>query len=109
MRSAPVPDGVPVSVMYPGADLERFHPDLGYQDLLERHGVAGRPLVVCVSRLVARKGQDVLLRALPAIRRRVDDATLMIVGDGPGRERLERIAAETGADGSVVFVGQVSE
>jgi phosphatidylinositol alpha-1,6-mannosyltransferase len=104
-----VPDGVPVSVMYPGADLERFRPDLEYQDLLERHGVAGRPLVVCVSRLVARKGQDVLLRALPAIRRRAGDATLMIVGDGPGRERLERIAGETGADGSVVFVGQVSE
>ena len=35
---------------------------------MERHGLDGRPLVVCVSRLVARKGQDVLIRAMPAIR-----------------------------------------
>ena len=104
-----VPDRVPVSVMYPGADLERFRPDLPYEDLLEQHGVAGRPLVACVSRLVPRKGQDVLIRALPRIRRRVHGATLIVVGDGPGRERLERLAAQNGADGSVVFVGQVPE
>ncbi len=85
-----VPDGVPVSVMYPGADLEAFRPDLPYEDLTELHGVADRPLIVCVSRLVARKGQDVLIRAMPEIRRRVPDATLLIVGDGPYRDRLER-------------------
>ncbi len=103
-----VPDAVPVSVMYPGADLEAFRPDLPYADLLESHGVAGRPLVVCVSRLVARKGQDVLIRAMPEIRRRVPDAALLIVGDGPYRERLERLAADAPA-GSVAFTGQVGE
>jgi phosphatidyl-myo-inositol dimannoside synthase len=103
-----VPDGVPVSVMYPGADLERFRPDLAYEDLRDAHGVGDRPLIVCVSRLVARKGQDALIRALPRIRRRVPDATLMIVGGGPYEDRLRALAAEAN-DGSVVFVGQVSE
>jgi phosphatidyl-myo-inositol dimannoside synthase len=103
-----VPDIVPVSVMYPGADLERFRPDLPIQDLLERHGVAGRPLVVCVSRLVARKGQDVLILAMPEIRSRVPDATLLVVGDGPYRARLDALAASA-PEGSVVFTGQVSE
>jgi phosphatidylinositol alpha-1,6-mannosyltransferase len=94
--------------MYPGADVEAFRPDLPYADLTEAHGVAGRPLVVCVSRLVARKGQDVLIRAMPEIRRRAPDAALLIVGDGPDRERLERLAS--GAPyGSVAFAGQVSE
>jgi phosphatidyl-myo-inositol dimannoside synthase len=102
-----VPDDVPVSVMYPGADLEAFRPDLPYEDLTELHGVADRPLIVCVSRLVARKGQDVLIRAMPRIRREVRDASLLIVGDGPDRHRLERLAADT--DGSVAFAGQVSE
>jgi phosphatidyl-myo-inositol dimannoside synthase len=103
-----VPNDVPMSVMYPGADLEAFRPDLPYEDLMELHGVADRPLIVCVSRLVARKGQDVLIRAMPEIRRDVPEASLLIVGDGPDRDRLERLTADT-PDGSVAFAGQVSE
>jgi phosphatidylinositol alpha-1,6-mannosyltransferase len=103
-----VPDGVPVSVLYPGADTEAFRPDLPFDDLKDRHGFGGRPLVVCVSRLVPRKGQDVLIRAMARIRRLVPDAGLLIVGDGPDRGRLEHLAVEAPA-GSVGFAGQVSE
>jgi phosphatidylinositol alpha-1,6-mannosyltransferase len=103
-----VPDRVPVSVLYPGADLEAFRPDLVTADLRERHGIGERPLVVCVSRLVARKGQDVLIRAMERIRGRVPEATLLIVGDGPYRAALEGLAAAAPA-GSVILAGQVSE
>jgi phosphatidylinositol alpha-1,6-mannosyltransferase len=103
-----VPAGVPVSVLYPGADLAAFRPDLPTQDLRERLGVADRPIVVCVSRLVARKGQDVLIRGMEDVRRRVPGATLVIVGGGPHEDTLRAMAAEA-ADGSVVFAGQVSE
>ncbi len=103
-----VPAHVPVSVLYPGADLEVFRPDLPTADLRERHGVGDRPLVVCVSRLVARKGQDVLILAMERIRRRVPEAVLLIVGGGPYLPTLERLAAEAPA-GSVLFSGQVSE
>ena len=103
-----VPAGVPVSVLYPGADIEAFRPDLPAQDILERHGVADRPLIVCVSRLVARKGQDVLIGSMTEVRRRVPDATLLIVGGGPDRGRLEALA-DSAPNGSVVFAGQVSE
>jgi phosphatidyl-myo-inositol dimannoside synthase len=103
-----VPEQVPVSVMYPGADIDAFRPDLPTEDLLERHGLRDRPVVVCVSRLVARKGQDVLIRAMPSIRRRVPDAALLVVGDGPYRSTLERMA-EPEPTGSVVFTGQVPE
>jgi len=103
-----VPERVPVSVMYPGADVEVFRPDLEFEDLKGRHGVEGRPLVVCVSRLVPRKGQDVLIRAMPEIVSRVPEAALLIVGNGPSRERLEAMAAQA-PRGSVVFAGQASE
>jgi phosphatidylinositol alpha-1,6-mannosyltransferase len=103
-----VPDPVPVSVMYPGADADAFHPDLPFDDVRTRHGLTDRPVVVCVSRLVPRKGQDVLIRAMPEIRRRVPDAALLIVGGGPYRPRLEVMAAGE-PDGSVIFAGQVSE
>jgi phosphatidylinositol alpha-1,6-mannosyltransferase len=103
-----VPRRVPVSVLYPGADVERFRPDLPTADIRQRLGIGDAPLVVCVSRLVARKGQDVLIDAMPAIRARVPDARLLIVGGGPDEDRLRSLATTAPAD-SVLFAGQVEE
>jgi phosphatidyl-myo-inositol dimannoside synthase len=103
-----VPRDVPVSVLYPGADIQAFRPDLVTADLRERHGIGDRPLVVCVSRLVARKGQDVLIRGMARVRRRVPDAMLLVVGGGPYEFTLRSMAAGAPA-GSVVFAGQVTE
>jgi phosphatidylinositol alpha-1,6-mannosyltransferase len=103
-----VPRSVPVSVLYPGADVDRFRPDLATDDIREDLGIGDAPLVVCVSRLVARKGQDVLIEAMPAIRDRVPDARLLIVGGGPYEARLRSLASAMPA-GVVSFVGQVDE
>jgi phosphatidylinositol alpha-1,6-mannosyltransferase len=70
-------------------------------------GLAGRPVVVCVSRLVPRKGQDSLIRALPLIHRRIPDAALLIVSGGPDAPRLQRLAVQTGVADDVVFTGSV--
>ena len=102
-----VPAQVPVDVLYPGADVERFRPDLATENIRVALGLDGAPLVVCVSRLVKRKGQDTLIDALPAIRARVPDARLLIVGGGPDEERLRDRAASLGD--AVVFAGQVPE
>ncbi|WP_240649460.1 glycosyltransferase family 4 protein [Streptomyces sp. Z26] len=61
--------------------------------LRAEHGMPERgPLVVCVGRLCRQKGQDVLLRAWPAIAARVPGARLAFVGDGPERRALHRLA-----------------
>ncbi len=104
-----VPSNVPVSVLYPGADLEAFRPDLETADLQARYGLDGRPVVVCVSRLVPRKGQDVLIRGMREVRRRVPEAVLLLVGSGPYRQTLEEMAASESPPGSVILTGQVSE
>jgi phosphatidylinositol alpha-1,6-mannosyltransferase len=103
-----VPAHVPVSVLTPGVDIERFRPDLPTADIRQRLGIGERPLVVCVSRLVARKGQDVLIRGMRRIRRRVPEAALLIVGGGPAELRLRRLAGEA-PPGSVFFAGQVTQ
>jgi phosphatidylinositol alpha-1,6-mannosyltransferase len=104
-----VPPAVPVSVLLPGADLERFRPDLATADLRAAHDLGDRPVVVCVSRLVPRKGQDVLIRGMAGVRRRVPEAVLVIVGGGPYEATLRRLAAEGAPEGSVRFAGQVRE
>jgi len=92
----------------PGVDVQRFAPDAGARaELRARYRLGERPVVVCVSRLVPRKGQDMLIRALPAIRRRVPGAALVIVGGGPYRDRLRRLAHDTGTAEHVVFTAGV--
>src|SRR6266508_2662000 len=103
-----VPRGVPLSLLPPGVATDRFRPDApGAGAVRARHGLSDRPLVLCVSRLVPRKGQDVLIRALPAIRRREPDAALLIVGDGPDATRLRALAADHAH--AVVFAGKVPD
>ncbi len=92
----------------PGVDEKTFHPASGGAQLRERLGLAGRPVVVCVSRLVRRKGQDTLIRAMPRILRQVPDAVLLIVGGGPYRADLEKLAAATGVADAVRFTGPVA-
>jgi len=66
-----------------------------------------RPTVLCLSRLVPRKGQDMLIRALPAIRQRVDGAALVIVGGGPYLDTLRGLAQRSGVTDHVTFTGGV--
>ncbi len=91
----------------PGVDPEFFRPGAGGAAIRERHDLTGHRVVVCISRLVARKGQDALLRALPAVARAVPDVALLLVGHGPDRARLERIADRVGVRARVRFAGGV--
>lgn len=105
----------------PGVDAEAFRVREGARDAVregareggrppaggvrERYGLGGRPVILCAARLVPRKGQDTLIRALPAVRRAVPDAVLLLTGDGPHARALRRLAARTGVADAVVLAG----
>lgn len=65
----------------------------------------GPPTVISVSRLVRRKGQDVLLEAWPRVLAAVPDARLVLVGTGPMLDRLSRAATAPSLRGSVRLTG----
>jgi phosphatidylinositol alpha-1,6-mannosyltransferase len=92
----------------PGVDTERFRPDPASRaEMRTRYRLGQRPTVLCLSRLVPRKGQDMLIRALPSIRRRVDGAALVIVGGGPYLDTLRGLAERSGVADHVTFTGGV--
>jgi phosphatidylinositol alpha-1,6-mannosyltransferase len=93
----------------PGVDTTAFRPGAGGGAIRQRLGVSPyRPVVLCVSRMVPRKGQDTLLRAWPRVGAQVGgDPLLLLVGDGPYRAELGRLAERLGVQESVVFAGPV--
>ncbi|MFD6392985.1 glycosyltransferase family 4 protein [Nocardia sp. NPDC060259] len=92
----------------PGVDPAEFRPDPAARaELRARYGLGDRPTVLCLSRLVARKGQDMLIVAMNEVRERVDGAVLVIAGGGPYETRLRGLAEALGVTDSVVFTGRV--
>jgi phosphatidylinositol alpha-1,6-mannosyltransferase len=91
----------------PGVDPAVFRPDADGTAVRERLGLTGRPVVVSVSRLMPRKGQDMLIRTLPQVRDAVPGAALLLVGGGPDRTRLTRLAQRSGVAEHVVMTGSV--
>lgn len=94
-------------VVRSGVDLGRFRPAGQHERQAARtalHLPAREPLVMCVGRITRQKGQDVLLRAWPAVRQVHPDARLIVVGDGDLYEPLRRQAPP-----EVAFVGAVDD
>ena len=91
--------------LVPGVDPDLFHPDVDGSGVRGRYGLGDAPVVLCVARLVPRKGVDTLIRALPQIRERVPDARLLVVGKGPDERRLHTLAERAGVAEAVVFTG----
>jgi phosphatidylinositol alpha-1,6-mannosyltransferase len=93
--------------LVPAVDAEQFRPNDGGATVRAELGWSDRPVIVCVSRLMPRKGQDVLVEALPEIRRRVPDAALLLVGGGPARSRIDELATRYGVTEHVHVTGSV--
>ena len=98
-----------VTVLTPGVDAARFTPAATDPELRSRLGWTGRRVILTVGALQKRKGQDMLIRALPAIRRDCPDVLYAIAGEGWERPYLEQLTRELGVTDTVSFVGTPGE
>jgi len=95
--------------LHPGVDAQRFCPAPRDAAVRQRLGWGERPVVLTVGRLQKRKGQDMLVRAVVAIRERVPDVLYSIVGDGQERGSLEKLIAEQGLQENVELRGEPND
>ncbi len=93
----------------PGVDTRLFRPAPADDGVRAQLGWTGRRVLLTVGRLQKRKGHDVMIDALPAIRARVPEALYAIVGDGEERPALERRARELGVAAAVQFLGEPND
>jgi len=94
----------------PGIDINRFQPvrDLEFErSFRQRYKLEEKRLIISVGRLVHRKGQDRLIEALPRILQEVPEAHVLIVGEGPHRKELDRIAAKNNVASAITFLGRL--
>ncbi|MFN8017924.1 MAG: glycosyltransferase family 4 protein [Acidimicrobiales bacterium] len=102
--------GLPIVVVPPGVDVERFRPASDAERAATRAAFGLAPestVVVSVSRLVPRKGMDVLIRAAARLAPVHPDLEVVIGGSGRDRARLERLVADTAAP--VRLLGRVDD
>lgn len=92
----------------PGIDTSHFAPDETSLELRKELGLADAKVIVSVGRLVHRKGQDRLIQALPTIRKKIPNAHLLLIGEGPYRRKLEKLARKEGIENAITFLGRVS-
>nr|WP_243851478.1 glycosyltransferase family 4 protein [Modestobacter marinus] len=101
-------DRTELAQLSPGVDVDRFTPDADGADVRDRYGLGDDPVVTCVSRLVRRKGQDVLVAGWAQVLARHPRAKLLLVGGGPLEPALRRAVSDRGLAGSVVLTGGVA-
>jgi phosphatidylinositol alpha-1,6-mannosyltransferase len=90
----------------PGIDTDHFSPQ-DARELRNQLGLTEKKVIVSVGRLVHRKGQDVLIEAMPAIIKDVPEAHILMIGEGPYRSYLENRVKALGIQGRVTFIGRI--
>ena len=111
-RQALVRLGVPeekVAVIPNGVDVDLFRPRQRSASLVQRYNLQGKKVILTLARLVTRKGQDEVIRALPRVLEKIPSAVYLMVGQGPDKSRLMDLVSSLGLSNRVIFVGYVPD
>lgn len=108
LRDFGVPDGK-IVIAAPGITLHEPPAKEAIEHFRNVHRLAHRPTLLTVGRLVQRKGHARVIRSLSEARRALPDLQYVIVGDGPERENLQRLARDLNVQNNVTFLGKCSD
>jgi len=101
--------GIPVNqqtVVMNGTNPDLFFP-INNISLKEKYGYKGKQIIMTTARLIKAKGIETVLKAIPYLVSQFPDLQYLIVGDGPYKKDLERLAAELGIAAHVEFTGEI--
>ncbi len=107
--------GVPeqkIDVVYNGVEnymLSEEHDINAINEIRETYGISqDDKVLVTIARILPRKGQDTVIKALPTVLGDFPGLKYLIVGDGRFREKFSDLAKELGVSDNVIFTGGVS-
>ncbi len=76
------------------------------ETLRQKFGMKGT-VFISAGRMVVWKGFEAVIRLMPKLKKEISDAVLCIAGDGPEKEKLERLAKELSLQNEVIFLGNI--
>lgn len=91
----------------PGIDTDHFAPTEKSQELRSKLELNQKKVIVSVGRLVHRKGQDILIQALPQVLKSHPSAHLLLIGEGPYRAYLEKLVLKYKVESAITFIGRI--
>lgn len=100
-------DALKIKVVPPGVDPKRFIPHLDAKDVILKHRLEDKKVLLTVSRLDDYKGHDMVIKALPKLISKFSDLVYLIVGTGPHEESLRKLVEKFDLNDHVIFEGWV--
>jgi len=99
----------PIGTFGLGTDPDFFHPGRDTGKLRAKWAIGDAPLLLTVARLIPHKGQDVVLRALAALKTEYPTLRYAMIGTGPDEPRLRKLADDLKVSDRVIFAGALSD
>ena len=99
-----------IHVIHPGVDAESY--DLRASEveaIQQKHLLGNCPVILTVGRMQRRKGQDMVIKALPRLKKKFSDIKYLIVGTGEESQYLRQLAHNCGVSDAVIFAGLVPD
>jgi L-malate glycosyltransferase len=87
-------------------EIERIVKEADAEKIKESFNIGNKKIIGVVGRLRSEKGQAVLLHAMADVIKGFPDSLLLVVGDGPDRIHLEKLAEQLDIDSHVLWLGQ---
>jgi phosphatidylinositol alpha-1,6-mannosyltransferase len=97
-----------IKVFHNGVDLENFESGDKYDDIIEKHKLADKKIILTVARISEHKGHDMVIRSLPSVIERIPNVVYLIAGRGSHEIVLKSLVRDLNLEDHVIFLGYVS-
>lgn len=102
-------DALKIKIIPSGVDFRRFMPHLDVKEIILKHRLENKKVLLTVARLHDYKGHDIVIKALPRLILKFPDIRYVIVGAGPHEKSLRRLVEELNLNDYVIFTGWVDD
>ncbi len=98
-----------INVIYNSVDINRFKPGLDTSEIIAKHKLEGKRILLTISRLKKRKGHDVIIKLMPQLLQKIPNIVYLVVGSGKNRDSLESLIKEKDLQNNIIFTGYVDD
>jgi len=98
-----------IKLIYPKTDFLKFDRFMETGSIIKRYDLADKRIILSINRLIERKGNDVMVQAMPAVLKEVPNAVYIIGGKGRYENRLREMVKDFHLEKDVIFVNNLSD